>query len=168
MEDNLRSYRTTFFEKSDIFPDGLEKMDNANEAINIPIEVKNNIKRMVKEQVLYAQVVKLRRNYLKFTASNKNKSDAKSKFQVQSARSQRWFDLDFDLIEANNITRESDFYKKLFQIHNNTHDTNTFKSFQFPIGNSKCVEFFKFHNDAPMLKYCQKLLNSCFLRSLES
>ena len=51
---------------------------------------------MVKKQVLYAQVVKLRRNYLKFTASNKNKSDAKSKFQVQSARSQRWFDLDFD------------------------------------------------------------------------
>ena len=40
---------------------------------------------------------------------------------------------------------------------------NTFKFFQVPIGNSKCVENFKFHNDAPMLKYCQNLLNRfCF------
>ena len=26
----------------------------------------------------------------------------------------------------------------------------------------------KFHSNAPMLKYCQKSLNSCFFRSLES
>ena len=35
-----------FFEKSDIFPDYFQKKcnDNANKYINIPIEVKNNIR----------------------------------------------------------------------------------------------------------------------------
>ena len=36
------------------------------------------------EQVLYAQVVKISRNDLKFTAANKNKNEAKFKFQGQS------------------------------------------------------------------------------------
>ena len=63
--------------------------DNANEDINIPIEVKNNIKRMAMEQVLYAQVVMISRKDLKIIAENKNKSETKFKFQVQSARSQR-------------------------------------------------------------------------------
>ena len=40
--------------------------------------------------------------------------------------------------------------------------------FQVPIGNSKYVENFKFHNDTPMLKYCQKSFNSCCFSSLES
>ena len=42
MEETLRSYRTRFFNKSDIFPDGFIKKykDNANEDINIPTEVK--------------------------------------------------------------------------------------------------------------------------------
>ena len=42
MEDNLRSYGTMFFNESDIFTDYFMKKykDNANEAINIPIEVK--------------------------------------------------------------------------------------------------------------------------------
>ena len=53
--------------------------------------------------------------------------------------------------------------KKLFQIHDDTQDTNTFKLFQVPIGIQKCVEIIKFHNDAPMLKCCQKSLNRCFL-----
>ena len=43
-----------------------------------------------------------------------------------------------------------------------------FKRFQVPIRNSKCVETFKFHNDAPILKYCQKSLNSCCFSTLES
>ena len=92
---------------------------------------------------------------MKFIAENKNKNEAKFKFQGQSARSQRWFDLDFDWIEVNFSTREPDLYKKLFQSHDDTQDTNIFKFFQVPIGNSKCVENFKFHNDAPMLKYCK-------------
>ena len=58
--------------------------------------------------------------------------------------------------------------KKPFQSHEDTQDTNTFKFFEVTIGNSKCVETFKFHNDSPMLKYCQKLLDSFFFSSLGS
>ena len=49
---------------------------------------------------------------MKFIAANNNRNKAKFKFQGQSARSQRWFDLDFDWIELNFITREPDFYKE--------------------------------------------------------
>ena len=59
--------------------------DNANEAHNIPLEVKNNINSMAMGKVLYAQVVKLRRKDLKFIAANNNKNEAKFKFQGQSA-----------------------------------------------------------------------------------
>ena len=51
------------------------------------------------EQVLYAQVVMLLQNYLKITEENENKNRDKFKFQGQSARSQRWFGLDFGWIE---------------------------------------------------------------------
>ena len=86
----------------------------------------------------------------------------------QSARSQRWFDLDLDWIEVNFSTCEPDFYKNVFQSHGDKQDINTFKSFQVPIVNEKCVEPFKFRNDAPILKYCQKTLNSCCFSSLAS
>ena len=123
---------------------------------------------MAPEEVLYAKVVKIRRKDLKFIAANKNKNEAKFKFQGQSSRSQRWFDLDFYWIEVNFITHEPDSYKKIFQSHDNTQYTNTFKIFQVPIGNSKCVENFKFHNDAPMLRYRQRSLNRCCFSCLES
>ena len=92
------------------------------------------------EQGLYVQVIMIRRKYLTFVATYQNKNEAKFKFQGQSARSKRWFYIDLDWIEVNFITREPDFYKKLFQIHDNTQDINTFKLFQVPIGNAKCVE----------------------------
>ena len=94
--------------------------------------------------------------------------EAKFKFQGQSARSQRWFDLDLDWIQVNVSTREPDFNKKLFQIHDDTQDINTFKCFQVTIGNAKCVESFKFQNDAPILNYCQKSLNICCFSILSS
>ena len=62
------------------------------------------------EQVLYAQFVMLCRKGLKITEANKNKNEAKFKFQGRSARSQRWFGLDFDWIEENFSTHEPDFY----------------------------------------------------------
>ena len=142
--------------------------DNAYEAQFIPPEVKNNIKRIAMEKLLYAQVVKLRQKYLKCIAANKNKNEAKFKFQGLSARSQIWFDLDFDWIEVNFSTREPDLYKNIFQIHDDTQYTNKFKSFQVPIGNSKFMENFKFHNDAPILKYCQKSLDICCFSGLAS
>ena len=63
---------------------------------------------MAMEQGLYTQVAKLRRNYLKLIAANKNENDAKIKFQGISARSQRWFYLEFDRFEVNFSTSEPD------------------------------------------------------------
>ena len=62
--------------------------DNANEPQLISLEKKNYIKRMAMKQVFYAQLFKIRRKYLIFTASNKNKHEAKFKFQGLYARSQ--------------------------------------------------------------------------------
>ena len=73
--------------------------DNENEARFIPLDAENNMKRMAMKKKLYAQLIMLRRKDLKFIATNKNKNEAKFKFQCQYARSQRWFDLDFDWIE---------------------------------------------------------------------
>ena len=53
---------------------------------------------MAMEQGLYSQVIRISRKDLKFFATDKNKVEAKFKFQSQSARSQRWFGLDLDWI----------------------------------------------------------------------
>ena len=122
---------------------------------------------MVTDQGLYEQVVKLRRKDLKFIPGKKKKK-AKFKFQGQYGRSHPWFDIEFDCIQVNFITSEPDNYRKRFQSHNDTHVTKASKIFQVSIGNSKCMENSKFHNDAPMLKYCQKSLNSCCFSRLAS
>ena len=113
-------------------------------------------------------MIRIRINAFTFVASDKDKIEAKFKFQGQSVISQQWLDLDFDWIEVNFSTREPDFYKELFQSHDDTQDNDTFTSFQVPIGNEKCVELFKFQIDAQILKYCQKPLNSCCFISLAS
>ena len=145
-----------------------QRRDNANDSQVIPLDMKNNIKRMAMEQGLYVQVIMLRQKYLKFVAAYKNKNEAKFKFQGQYERSKSWFDLDFDWMEVKFSTREPYLYKKTFQSHGDTQYTNTFKRFQVPIGNAKCVESFKFHNDEPILNYFQKSLNSCCFSSLAS
>ena len=109
-----------------------------------------------------------RQKDLKFDAADENKNESKFKFQGQSARSQLWFDLDLDWIDINFSTREPEFYKKLFQSHVNKQDDTTFKTFPVPIGNAKVVKSFVFHKDAPILGYCQKILNSCFFSCLSS
>ena len=48
------------------------------------------------EQSLYAQVIKFRRNDLKFDRADKNKNESNFKFQGQSGRSRLWFDIDLD------------------------------------------------------------------------
>ena len=103
-----------------------ECTDNSNKAHDITHEVKNNIKRMAMEQVLYEKVIMLRRKDFNFFATDKNKNEAKFKLQGQPARSQRWVDLDLDWIEANFSTRETNYYKKRFQSHDDTQDINTF------------------------------------------
>ena len=54
------------------------------------------------------------RNDLELIAENKNKNEDNFKFQGQSSRLQRWFDLDFDWIGVNFSTHEPDFYKNFF------------------------------------------------------
>ena len=107
-------------------------------------------------------MVILCQNYLKITEANKNKNEDKFKFQGQYARSQRWFNIDFDWIGESFSTREPDFCWKTYQRHDETQNTNTSKIFQVPIVNSKCVEKMKFHSKSPMLKYCQNSLNGFF------
>ena len=108
------------------------------------------------EQSLYAQVVKIRRKDLQFVAADKNKNEAKFRFQGQSAISNIWFDLNLDQIDINFSTLEPDFYKKPFQSHDDKQDDITLKKIHVPIGNAKCVKSFKFQNDSPILNYCQK------------
>ena len=88
------------------------------------------------EQSLYAQVIKFRRKDLKFDAADENKNESKFKFQGQSGRSRLWFDLDLDWININFSTREPDFYKKLFQSHNNEQDIQNISS-----SNWKCKSY---------------------------
>ena len=90
----------SYFIESKIFSDAFLQQckDDASYAQFIPLEMKNNIKRMAMEQGLYAQVIMLRRKDLKKISTDKNKNETKFKFQGQSTRSQRWFDLGFDWI----------------------------------------------------------------------
>ena len=74
-----------YIKDSNISPEYLpDNVKNSNVELDIPREVKNNIKGMAMAQSLYAQVVKLRRKDLKFVATDKNKNEAKFKFQGQS------------------------------------------------------------------------------------
>ena len=85
---------------------------------------------MAMEKLLYAKVVKLRQKDLKFIAAYSNINEAKFKFQCQSARSQRWFDLDYYWVEQNFSTHEPSFYKKFFKsmtIHKILINLNSFK-----------------------------------------
>ena len=72
-----------YIKGSKIFSDDFIKecMDDSNKARDIPRDVKINIKRMETEQRLYEQVIILRRDYLTFVATDKNKNEAKFKFQ---------------------------------------------------------------------------------------
>ena len=74
---------------------------------------------METEQGLYAKVFMLHRDYMKTTKENKNKNEGKFKFQGNSARSQHWFDLDFDWTGEICSTCEPDLYrtKNKIQIH---------------------------------------------------
>ena len=131
MDDYLLSYTTSFFKETDIFLDNFIKKwkNNANEARFLPLEVRNNIKRMTTEQGLHSKIVIIRRKDLKITEANRNRNKAKFKFQGQYEILQRWFDLDFDCIEVNFSTRETDFYRRIFQGHDDTQDINKFQTF---------------------------------------
>ena len=115
-------------------------------------------------KVFYEQVVLICRKYLKISEENKKKNDDKFKFQGQSIRSQRWFDIHFDSIKEVFSAREPVLYKKIYQRHDETQDINTFKMFVVPIGNAKNMEEITFI--PPLLKYCQNTSDGCCFSSL--
>ena len=47
-------------------------------------------------------------------------------------------------------------------------DTNTFKMFEVPIVNTKCVKEMRFHSMTTMIKYRQNSFNICCFSSLAS
>ena len=51
-----------YIEETKIFPENFIRYckNNSNEALDIPRDVKNNIKRMAMEQSLYSQVIRIR------------------------------------------------------------------------------------------------------------
>ena len=65
-------------------------------------------------------------------------------------------------------TSEPDFYKQIFQRHDETQDKYTFEIFVLPIGNDKNVEEMRFHIDAAMLKYCERISDSSCSGNLAS
>ena len=85
---------------------------------------------MAMRQGLYAKLIMLHQEDLKFVATDQIKNEAKFKFQGQSTKSQQCFDLDFDWIEVNFSTRVPDFHKKTFKamtIHKILIHSNYFK-----------------------------------------
>ena len=103
---------------------------------------------------------------MKITKENININEDKFKFQGESKRSQRWFDLDFDWIEENFSTHKPDLYKTIYQRHDETQNINIFKTSLVPISNAKNVEEMKCNTDSPMLKYRQNTSNSSCVSSL--
>ena len=80
---------------------------------------------MSTEQRLYAKLVILNWKDLKTTEANKNKNEAKFNFQGQSARSQIWFDIDFDWNEKSlahlNLSSMGKYFKGMPQHKIKTH-----------------------------------------------
>ena len=66
------------------------------------------------------------------------------------------------------MTREPDFYRKLYQTRFRADDTKTFQIFGVPIGNAKITRKVQFHQAAPVIKCHQKTSTSCCLSSLAS
>ena len=66
------------------------------------------------------------------------------------------------------MTREPDFYRKLYQNKFRGDDTKTFQTFGVPIGNAKITRKIHFHPAEPLIKYHQRTSNSCYLSGLAS
>ena len=92
----------------------------------------------------------------------------KYNFQGKPERTKHWFDLDHEWLKENFTTREQDFYKKIDQAKFRGDNTKTYKIFGVPIGNVKMTRKVKFHPAALLIKYHQKIYNSCCLSSLAS
>ena len=66
------------------------------------------------------------------------------------------------------MTREPDFFIKLYQTKFRGDDAKIFQIFGGRIGNVKITRTVQFQLAAPVMKYYQKISNSCCLSSLAS
>ena len=89
-------------------------------------------------------------------------------FQVQSARSSHWFDIDMKWAEENFSTRYPQFYKKLFQTNNEGQSGITYHIFTVPIGNSKEAGEIDYDIRNPLVAYHNNASNTCCFSILAS
>ena len=66
------------------------------------------------------------------------------------------------------MTREPDFYQKLYDTKFRGYTTHDYQKFGVPIGNARMNQKNRFCIEAPLIKYHQKRSNSCCLSSLAS
>ena len=66
------------------------------------------------------------------------------------------------------MTRELDFYRKLYQTKFIDDNTQKYQIFGVPIGKEKMTKKVQFHPESPLIQYHQKTSNSFCLRSLSS
>ena len=66
------------------------------------------------------------------------------------------------------MTREPDFYRKMYRTKFRGDGTKIYQIFGVPIGNAKITRKLQFHPAAPVVKYHQNTSNSCCLSSLAS
>ena len=106
---------------------------------------------MALEQGLYAQVIMILRREL---------DDIKEKYKTtkfnlegQSAKTKHWFDLDHEGLKDNFMTREPDFYKRLYQTKFMGDTTQEYQKFGVPIGNTKTTKKVQFRTEAPLIQY---------------
>ena len=122
------------------------------------------LKKIATKQGLYAQFFMIHRRK---SSDKKEKGKTKKyKPQVQSARTKHWFDLDHEWLKENFMTREPDFYKKIYQTKFRGDNTKTYQIFGVIIGNAKMTRNVQFHLAEPLIKYHKNTYNSCFLSSL--
>ena len=66
------------------------------------------------------------------------------------------------------MTREPDFYRKMYQNKFKGDTTHDYQTFGVPIFNAKMTKQLRFRIEAPLIKYHQKSSISCCLSSLAS
>ena len=90
---------------------------------------------MALEQGLYAKVVMILRRE-SYDIKEKDKTKIYN-FQGKSARTKHWFNLDHEWLKENFMTREPDFYKKLYDNTFRGDTTHDYKTFGVPIVNAR-------------------------------
>ena len=88
---------------------------NPNMPENIPSEIKKKVKTIYLNKTFCSQLVMMECKTEVKRVKQISKSRKTYLFQGHSERSKHWFDLDIDWIEYYFMTREPEFFKRLFR-----------------------------------------------------